>query len=204
MFLNFKSKKSNLPIKIMSESSSSSSDLDPPSFKQVVSDCCSESTAHGIPHIFRRQNIALKLFWLACTLTSAVVCAWLVAKTITDYNSYETVTKSQMIFETPTLFPTVSICSQNMFTTDWGYYYVSEYNWENNLESNSEWLSRSMFMENDLIKYSLGVHFLDSAFTDDDRKSMGIQIGDMILLCYFNNFGCSSYDFYWYWDPYYG
>ena len=90
-------------------------------FYEIVRDCCSESTTHGIPYLFKRNQISLKLFWLVCTLASGGVCGWLVSSSILDYYSYDTITQTKVEFETPTYFPAVSICSLNAFTTEQGY-----------------------------------------------------------------------------------
>ena len=174
-------------------------------YYEVIRDCVTESTAHGITYVFKREQIGIKLAWLICTLASTGVCGWLVSKSISDYYSYETVTKSETIYEMPAIFPTISICSQNMFTTQAGYDFVANMVWENNLLSNEEWLSMTLFEDNDFYKYGLGVRLLNSdKYSDDFRKSMGYSINEMLLLCYFNNYQCSSNDFYWYFDPYYG
>ena len=65
------------------------------SYYEVIRECCSESTAHGIPYVFRRDQIGFKLAWLLCTFLSGGVCGYIVSKSISDYFSYDTVTKAQ-------------------------------------------------------------------------------------------------------------
>lgn len=175
------------------------------SYYEVIRECLSESTAHGIPYVFRRDQISIKLAWLLCTFLSAGVCGYIVSKSISDYFSYETVTKAQTIFETPAIFPTISICSQNMFASKAGAEYVRNYSIDNELgDLETDWLYYTFFMDSDFLKYGLGVNLLGRSFSDEMRRDMGLKLDDMILLCYFNNFGCDHTDFDWYFDPYYG
>ena len=174
------------------------------SYYQIISDSASESFSHGIPYIFRRKEIPVRIAWTILTLVMAGISGWLVNNTIVDFYGFDTVTKTQTIFETPALFPTVSICNQNMFTTQDGFDYVENYTKTNNLDDVDTQLNKSFFMDNDFVKYGFGVNLLDSNYTNTYRKKMGLQIDEMILDCYFNNKDCDSTDFYWYFDPYYG
>lgn len=175
------------------------------SYYDILRECCSESTTHGIPYLFKRNHLAVKIFWLVCTLASTGVGCWLVAKSIIDYYEYDTVTHAKVVFETPTLFPTVTICSQNMFTTPEAFQYVNQYSLDNgDIAQGEDILSSSFFSENDFTKYSFGVNLLDSKYSVDFRKQMGLSLDTMLLRCYYNNIGCSTEDFDWFFDPYYG
>lgn len=173
-------------------------------YYEIVHDSACESTSHGIPFIFKRDLIAVRIAWTLCTLASAGVGCWLVAKSITDYYSWETVTQAKFVFETPTLFPTVTICSQNMFTTDTAFEYVENYTEVNNLGNIETKLNASYFSDNDFFKYGFGVNLLDTDFSDTFRKKMSSSLDDMILTCYYNNDPCWTQDFFWFFDPYYG
>lgn len=174
------------------------------SYYEVVRDCVSESTAHGITYVFKRDEWYVKVLWLIVTLASTGVGSWLVGKSILDFLTYDTVTKAQTIFETPTLFPTVSICSQNMFTTDDGYAYVANYLFDNDYKDLETELVDNFLSDNDFFKLGFGANLLDTDYSDAFRKSMSLQIDDMILRCSYNHKVCDETDFYWYFDPFYG
>lgn len=173
-------------------------------YYEVIRDCCSESTAHGIPLVFKRQEVSLKIFWLICTLASAGVCGWLVANSIMDFFTYDTVTKSQLVFETPAIFPTVSFCSHNMFMTEKGFAYV-EKTWEELTGVPIDWILPHYLQKDfDILKYFIGANLFERNSTDEKRKEMSLQINDMLFTCNFNNLYCDADDFYYYYDPYFG
>jgi hypothetical protein len=167
--------------------------------KTIINDTACESTAHGIPHIFKRKNLIIKTFWILCTLAATGVCSWLVTKSVNDYLNYDTVTLTQVIDEVPTLFPVVSICNKNPFTTDSAFTYVDQF-----LEET--FYKYALFDTDtfDMIRYILGVKIRSVNFTDDERKAFGLQIDNMLLMCSYNQKPCSSNDFYWFFDPLYG
>lgn len=171
---------------------------------EIMRSCCTQSTIHGLPNVFKRDQIFVKVFWLMCAFASAVVCSLFVSQSIIGYFNYETVTQAKVVFETPTEFPTVSLCLKNMFTTEAGFAYVQKYLKENDLKHADYYLTHNFFSDMDFIKYGMGVNLMDTNFNDEYRKMMGYQMKDMILVCYFNNFDCFDRDFYWYFDPFYG
>lgn len=86
--------------------------------RDIIYESATDSTAHSIPHIFKRENIGLKVFWIICLLGATGVCAWMISTALIDYFMYETVTKSESILEIPTHFPAVSFCNMNPFVTN--------------------------------------------------------------------------------------
>lgn len=176
------------------------------SYYKIISECCSQSTSHGLPNLFKHSHKASKIFWLFCTLASMSVGFWLVAKSIMDYYNYDTVTVAKVVFETKTFFPTVTICNQNMLTTEKAFEFAENFTIENGLvwKDGKQFLSTYFFSQADFVKYSLGVVLLDSNYSDEFRKSMDIPLEDMIIRCYYNNGLCSSEDFHWFFDPFYG
>lgn len=171
---------------------------------QIIHDCCCELTAHGIPYIFKRKSISIKVFWLICTMTSAGLCAWLVGTAILDYYNYDTVTQAKVIYETPTYFPAVSFCSLNAFTTEAAFEYVKNFSEKFEYPEAEYFLTHSFLNDIDSIRYGLVVRLLDDNFSDDERKKMGIPIEDMLLTCIYNSRLCWINDFKWFFDPYYG
>jgi hypothetical protein len=172
--------------------------------KTIVHDTACESTSHGIPHIFKRENLIIKTFWILCTLAATGVCAWLVTKSVTDYLNYETVTVAQVIDEVPTLFPVVSICNKNPFTTNFSFQYVDQFFNDYDMEELESELAVSYTDTLNKLRYQLAVILRDKNVTDDQRKAMGLQMDDMLFMCLYNGRACSSNDFFWYFDSFYG
>lgn len=109
-----------------SQSSSSLSRRRRREIEEIVFESATSSTTHAIPHIFKRENLFLKLFWIVCLLGATGVCAWMVSLSIIDYFDYETVSKTETVLEIPTTFPTVSFCNINPFVTNYSLQFVED------------------------------------------------------------------------------
>ena len=67
------------------------------------------STSHGLPNIFRSQHSAIKLMWICLFTASISMGFYMVTRSIIEYLDFETVTKINVINETPTQFPAITI-----------------------------------------------------------------------------------------------
>ena len=68
-----------------------------------------------------KANICLlRLVWVTFWLTCVSLFIYYSIKSIFDYYAFEVTTKIRKKFEQPTIFPTITICNENMFTTDFG------------------------------------------------------------------------------------
>lgn len=77
--------------------------------KSKSKELVSVSTSHGLPNIFRSQHSAIKLMWLCLFIASISMGFYLVSKSIIEYLNFEAVTKIDVINETPTQFPAITI-----------------------------------------------------------------------------------------------
>lgn len=175
-----------------------------PSWLGAIYESAYDSTTHGLPHIFKREHLMLRLFWIVCFFCSAGVCSYMIARSIIEYSKFETVTKTDSIFEIPTLFPTVSICNQNAFVTDQSFDYVKEIFRANNITDLEAGLVNASALGFIGLKYIVGVIMRDPIFSDEERKNTGFNISRMLLSCTYNNYPCTSKEFSWYYDSYYG
>ncbi len=82
-----------------------------------------ESTAHGIPKIVGSKMWPLKIIWTVCFLTSCGFCGFLLYRSVNDYLAYDVVTTIKKIRETPTIFPTVTLCNSNLISRRAAYDY---------------------------------------------------------------------------------
>jgi hypothetical protein len=71
-----------------------------------------QSSAHGIPNIINNSNLVTKLIWLLSVLISTCALIWFLCNTILDYFEYPVVTSINTNYESPTEFPTITICSK--------------------------------------------------------------------------------------------
>jgi hypothetical protein len=79
--------------------------------KKSIIDILLASTAHGIPNIFRSNNLFLILMWSTVCCISVVIGSYFVLDNILDYLNYNTVTTISVVNEKSTEFPTISLCS---------------------------------------------------------------------------------------------
>ena len=89
--------------------------------KEVTEDVLSNSTMHGLSRIIKAKSWIIKFIWIVFLVSS--IC-WFISYSIEslyDYLDYKVTTEIRTIYETPTIFPTVTICNKNMFTSKLDY-----------------------------------------------------------------------------------
>jgi hypothetical protein len=65
------------------------------------------SSYHGIPNLFRTNNIVVKVLWIIFFLVSAATCFYLTLESIWSYLAYDVTTKIVAIPDAPSTFPEV-------------------------------------------------------------------------------------------------
>lgn len=174
---------------------------------EIITSSVSESTTHGIDHIFKRKNRLIKFFWLVCFLVSAATCSYMIFLSIIAFFQHETVTKAQQVNQISTDYPVVSICNINPYTTNFSFQYIQELLIESNITNPiTPDLVFNYLFANSLLSfmYFVGTNALSFNRTDEFRKNLGYDIKDMLLSCSYNSKYCTADDFQWYFDPFYG
>ena len=121
------------------------------------------------------RHILLKIFFFLFVVITNGLASYLVIESIMNYLAYDVTTKSRTIYETPTLFPKVTICNLNMYQTEYAY---------------------------DFLQYT---EYQDPSFLSiEERKKFGHDLNDILIECSFNGYTCSSSDFTWSLDLRYG
>ena len=146
--------------------------------KHLLKEIMLTPLAQAIINIIFTPHLAIRTFLLIFVLFSSGFASYLVIKSIMDYFAYEVTTTSRIIYETPTLFPKVTFCNTNYFTTE----YASNLN-----DMNSGAAAN--------IIYTL---------SDVDKKRLGHDLKDILIACSFNLEQCNSSDFVWSFDDMYG
>ena len=83
--------------------------------KTNLSEILAESTAYGIPRIFKSKRSFLKLFWLSFFLIGSIASIYFTVKSIINYLEYEVIPKIEIINLYQIQFPIITFCS-NGFT----------------------------------------------------------------------------------------
>lgn len=144
----------------------------------------SNSTIHAVPNIVREKNIIIKLMWITFFLLSSGLCAYLILESIFSYLEYKVSTVLRRKNEFKALFPTVTICSPNFFTTD----YALEY-----YKNSTEISGLKDFSDLDQIfKVFILANFNDGKISLDEIKKFSYTKEDIILSCTFLSANCSA------------
>ena len=160
------------------------------------------STAHGLPNIFKAEHISIKLIWTVCFLVSVSACSYMIVLSINQYIEYDVVTKAQIITETKSTFPTISICQAHPLTTKY-----AEIEVENVLKRIIIDFNISNLAGLEYIGYSLSASklVLLNAYLNRFNKSYsvenyGFSVKDTLLRCSYNEANCDFTNFEWYFD----
>lgn len=168
--------------------------------KTLLIEWASNSTSHGIPNIAKTDRIYLKILWLIFFLLSSSFCFYLIIKCLIEYSQYPVLTNIQLITETPTQFPAITICNLNTLKT----FNSSIYNQLAVLENKS-----SIYLKkfNSLV-YTRFVLRTVKAYMKhldlEQKKSYGIDLEEMLMSCRYNGENCNKYDFKWFFSYDYG
>ena len=101
--------------------------------KEIAKNTLKYSTTHAISNIARNSNSVVKLIWAVFFATSLGFCSLFVSDKIIAYFKYDVVTEIRILNDFPAIFPTVSICNNNAFLTDYALKFLKEIGAQNNL-----------------------------------------------------------------------
>lgn len=79
--------------------------------KEKLVDWSAYSTMHGIPRMFGRTHMIIKIIWFIFVILSWTVCFYFVIKMILQYLQHEFNVNVELIPERPSRFPSIDICN---------------------------------------------------------------------------------------------
>ena len=132
------------------------------------------SFAQAILKIFVTPYPILKVFLFVIVIGTTGLASYLVIRSLMDYLNYGVTTTSRTIYETPTLFPKVTFCNLNLYTTEYAF----------NLTQ------KGILFGNNL--------------SNEEKKKVGHDLDDILIECQFSYHSCNSSDFIWSYDLSYG
>ncbi len=104
-------------------------DIDPRTrVKNLAKSLLANSTAQAILTLFNTKHISLKLFLLVCLLFSSGFCSYTVIKAILNFVSFPVITTTRMFYENPAVFPKITVCNVNPFTSVHAIGFIKEIN----------------------------------------------------------------------------
>ena len=173
--------------------------------RNKIAQLLESSTSHGLPNIVRSNRPSIKILWAICFVASVSVCSYMVFLSVSQYLEYGVVTKSELLAETKSTFPTVSICDldplPSTYAQSFVYATVASITQEQTLLNAKIDLIGDFILENKIALFKASIKDTGQDIGDENRKKLGFSLSESIKLCLFNQIKCSISDFLWYFDP---
>ena len=164
---------------------------------------------HAVLDVYHSPRYIIKLYLFLFILISFGLASYTTIKLMLSYFDYEVTTTTRTISETTIDFPKITICNLNPFTTQYGLSILKQVNqmiypeidlFDNN-QTQSLDMNTKMFYFNNLYLVSMGVV---SNFSDSKKKLISHQLDDILLNCAYSQELCTTAEFSWYFDAFYG
>ena len=177
----------------------------------LITENLKSELVRGIIKIFQTTHWLIRIFLLISVIGTVGMTSFMIIDSFLAYFEYKVATTTRTIFETPTIFPKVTFCNLNSFTTDVAVEflkevnknYSSQYDIFNVTQMNSlNYTSKKDFLSN--ISWIAAANMNTKRFSDEKRKLLGHSLKDILLSCSFDQQKCSISDFVWKFDKVYG
>ena len=179
--------------------------------KHLAEETLSNEIARSILKIYSSPYKLLKAVLAVSVFVTTALSAYLCIASILNYFEFEVATTLRTIHETPTLYPRVTVCNINPFTTVHAYSFIAELNAQyfpqTDIFNASQMGFLTLKQRHDLVwrVYLLATNKMNSIhYPDSERQQLGHSIADLILECKYDNQACVASDFEWKFDKFYG
>ena len=142
-----------------------------------------ELRLEGLSNFARSRNKIQKCFWLVITILSSCVCVVLITQAMIEYLKYSVTTKTRLLQEQQSVFPTVTICQVNPFSTDYATDIMIHAN------------ATNMY---DLEAYT---NRTTGKYLSDEEKQKMTDFDSILISCMAGITKCNSSNFEWIWHP---
>jgi hypothetical protein len=180
-------------------------------YKSLIKETLYNSTAQALIKILETPYYTLKAFLLMCVILSSGLCAYLILELILSYFSYGVSTSSRTLYETPSIFPKITICSLNPFTSKYAMDFIRKINKDVNADIDifdQETMNRLDFISRYKLITETYYHAIlkmnDLKETEKRKLTHSLKETMPISQCSFNARECSVDDFVWHFDPLFG
>ena len=179
--------------------------------KGILKNTLNNDLAHAILKLCETSAKSIKILLGLFLIVSLSLSAYLTIESCVSYFNFEVITTTRTVFETPTLFPKITICNINIFTSEYSIEFLKKINQveEPHVDVfDREQMKTLKYPE----KFNLMTNIINLAlakinsknFTDHQRKRLSHDFNDLLLKCSFNSMPCTAEDFVWTFDRRYG
>ena len=89
---------------------------------RMLQECLSNSAGQALVKMFKSQSsLVVKIFWFACLTCTCSLCAYFIIESLILYFTPVSNTLLHTHYENVSLFPRVTLCNKNFFTTKYAY-----------------------------------------------------------------------------------
>ena len=178
-----------------------------------IANWCTDTTGHGLPHIFKSKNKVMKIIWTIFCITSFSYCFYTIIQCFISYFNYNVAVTILKVNDLQAVFPAVTICNLNPFNEMWGGKRLNDA--IQNTDDGKCFLNDTLILDCLNHDYNSAYKkFIDQlkrsiannkALADDDLKILGYDLDyDMLISCQYNKVSCDAKNFTRYWDNNYG
>lgn len=161
--------------------------------KEIVIERTKSSTVHGFPNIVSSDKLFVKLTWILCVLSMIGLCSYIIIQSILSYFEYEVIKNIEIIDEIPSLFPTITICSINPYLTKESEILIDRL--VGSGRNSSSISGDSLALTYMKIKSNLAANLKTPNVTDEQRRSLGFDLDQVMISCVFSFRDCTAKDF---------
>jgi len=158
-----------------------------------------ESTTHGVPKLVLTTRVLIRLLWSFFLTFSIAFCSYMISRNISDYFSFDVVTKIKQEESTPAIFPTVTICNINSFIKNGSLELMYKMIAKVKNVSLDEAMQTEYLNGDDVFNTidNFKIQAKNPAFGDENRRALGYTIEEILISCTFNYKDCAENDFEW-------
>jgi hypothetical protein len=139
--------------------------------KRTINDVLTDSLSKAIIKIFYSPSIIIRVFWCLGLLFACGLCSYFLIESILVFFTYELSTTVRTYAEVTSLFPKVTICNKNAFTTKYAFEVAAG------------------------LKYDEFQFRVNNEFNESQREKTSHSLDDILFECSFNSEKCTAKDF---------
>jgi hypothetical protein len=163
-------------------------------FRQLLRENLTNEMFSAIQNIMFSSSQILKCHLFVFMILANGLASFTGIQLVLGYLNYGVITTTRTLFETPSPFPKVTLCSPNLFTTRAGLDFVL-----NELDFNESNLEHMDLNERQMLNWkmkNLAVEKFEE-MNETQKRSLTHDLDQVLLSCFFNSQPCSSRDFQW-------